>query len=230
MMRVLLLSAGRGERMRPLTDLLPKPLLEVGGRALVEHHLARLAAAGFTEVVINVAWHGEQVKARLGDGSAYGVSIAWSDEGPDPLETAGGIVHARALLGEKPFAVVNSDIWTDYPFERLALPGGKSAHLVLVPNPPHNPDGDFTLWPDDESGLMTCRSRSVIGDQGTLTFAGIAVYSPALFADLEPGKRPLAPILRAACDRGEVSGERHDGEWEDIGTVERLERLRQRLA
>ena len=229
--RALLLAAGRGERLRPLTDTTPKPLLEVRGRALIEHHVRRLADAGIRELVVNLAWHGEQIRARLGDGARHGVSIAYSDEG-EALETAGGIVHARALLGDAPFAVVNADVWTDYPFKRLALPEGRLAHLVLVPNPEHNPGGDFTLDRGEvrnpgHRGSGAPR-RDLPESSTTLTFSGIAVYSPALFATLAPGKRPLAPLLRAACDRGEVSGESFNGDWCDVGTPERLESLRTR--
>ena len=223
--RALLLAAGRGERLRPLTDTTPKPLLEVRGRALIEHHVQRLADAGIRELVVNLAWHGEQIRARLGDGARHGVSIAYSDEG-EALETAGGIVHARALLGDAPFAVVNADVWTDYPFKRLALPEGRLAHLVLVPNPAHNEGGDFLL---DNGAVRNPGQSRRKGAAPTLTFSGIAAYSPALFAMLDPGKRPLAPLLRAACDRGEVSGERFDGDWCDVGTPERLERLRKNV-
>lgn len=220
--RALLLAAGRGERLRPLTDTVPKPLLEVGGRALIEHHLVRLAAAGIGDVVVNLAWHGDRVRERLGDGRRYGARVAYSDEG-EALETAGGIVHARALLGDAPFAVVNADVWTDYDFARLALPDGKLAHLVLVPNPAHNRDGDFVL----EHGAVSNPGGSLReGSAPALTFSGIAAYAPALFADLAPGKRPLAPVLRAACERGVVSGELFDGGWCDVGTPERLDNLR----
>lgn len=222
--RALLLAAGRGDRMRPLSDTTPKPLLEVGGRALIEHHLLRLARAGFAEAVVNLAWHGDRIRQRLGDGAAYGLRIRYSDEG-EALETAGGIVHARASLGDEPFAVVNADLWTDYPFGRLALPPGRSAHLVLVPNPEHNEAGDFCLV--DGSVRNPAGSRR---DAATATFAGIAVYSPALFAGLAPGKRPLAPLLREAAARGQVSGELYDGEWRDVGTPERLAELRARFA
>ena len=220
--RALLLAAGRGERLRPLTDEVPKPLLEVGGRTLIERHIARLADAGITDIVINLAWLGAQIAQRLGTGSRYGVSITYSNEG-DALETAGGIVHARALLGDAPFAVVNADVWTDYPFARLVLPERKLAHLVLVPNPEHNPKGDFVLA---EGTVRNPDESRREGAAPTTTFSGIAVYSPALFDDLAPGKRPLAPVLRAACDRGEVSGELFDGDWCDVGTPERLEQLR----
>lgn len=213
MMRVLLLAAGKGERMRPLTEHTPKPLLEAGGRALIEHHLSRLAAAGFDVVVVNLARHGDLVRDRLGDGSTYGITITYSDEGDEPLDSAGGIRHALPLLGEAPFVVINADVWTDYPFARLALPVGCLAHLVLVPNPAHNPGGDFMFG---ETG-------------GKLTFSGIGVYSPALFAGLAPGERALAPVLHEAVARGQVSMERWDGEWMDIGTPERLEALTRML-
>lgn len=218
MTHAMILAAGRGERMRPLTDAMPKPLLEVSGRPLIVHHLERLAAAGIVSVVVNLSWLGAAIRERLGDGGAFGVSIRYIDEGPEPLETAGGIVNALALLGDAPFLVVNGDVWTDYPFERLALPPGRLAHLVLVPNPAHNPDGDFELGADGEVGC--------IGGAPTATFSGIGIYSPALFAGFEAGKRPLAPILREAAARGEVSGELWEGEWDDVGTPERLDELR----
>ncbi len=222
--RALLLAAGRGERLRPLTDEVPKPLLEVGGRALIERHLVRLAEAGITDIVINLAWLGSKIVERLGDGARYGVSIAYSDEG-DALETAGGIVHARSLLGDAPFAVVNADVWTDYPFKRLALPDDRLAHLMLVPNPEHNAGGDFVL---ENGAVLNPNESRREGAAPTLTFSGIAVYSPALFSDLTPGKRPLAPVLRVACDRGKVSGELFDGNWSDVGTPERLDDLRKK--
>lgn len=222
-MKVLLLAAGRGERMKPLTDTVPKPLLEVAGEPLIGHQLRRLAAAGLCDVIVNLSWLGGQIRERLGDGSGYGVAITYSDEGPEPLETAGAVVHARGLLGDEPFIMVNADLWTDFPFASLALPAGRKAHLVLVPNPAHNAAGDFTLEAD-----QTVRDRRVAptGAAPTLTFSGIGIYHPSLFDGLAPGKSPLAPLLYAAADAGQVSGERHDGAWFDIGTPERLEQLR----
>ncbi len=218
MKHAMVLAAGRGERMRPLSDDTPKPLLEVGGRALIEHHLDRLGRAGFGAVTINLSWLGAEIRERLGDGHRYGVTIRYVDEGPEPLGTAGGIVNALALLGTEPFLVVNGDVWTDFRFDRLALGTGERARIMLVPNPPHNPGGDFDL----KSG-----SQSAIGEK--LTFAGIGLYSPSLFAGVEPGKRPLAPILHAAAADGTLGLERYDGDWDDVGTPERLEALRRRV-
>ncbi len=219
-MKVLLLAAGRGERMRPLTDDRPKPLLEVRGRSLIVHHILRLAAAGFTEMMVNLSWKGDQIRAALGDGAAFGVDIVYSEEGSEPLETAGGIVHGLHWLGDAPFVVINADIWCDFPFEQLALPEGRLAHLVLVPNPEHNAAGDFVL----ERGMVLNPPPS---QKGSATFSGVGVYAPALFAELDAGKRALAPILREACSRNLVSGELYDGVWWDVGTPERLEALRQ---
>lgn len=217
-MKAMLLAAGLGKRMRPLTEHTPKPLLEVGGRALIEWHLDALAAAGITDVVINVSWLGEQIRARLGGGGRYGVSIAWSVE-EQPLETAGGIRKALRLLGDAPFAVINADIWTTYPFAALTdrLGGSDLAHLVLVDNPEHNAGGDFCL----EHGRVRggCHDR--------LTFAGISVLSPALFEGSGDGPEPLAPLLLHAIADGAVSGEHYRGDWCDVGTPQRLARLDQ---
>ena len=210
--KAMILAAGRGERMRPLTDTTPKPLLEVAGETLIERHLARLAAAGFREVVINVSHLGHLIEARLGDGRAWHVDIRYSREPGAPLETAGGIVRALPLLGAEPFLVVNGDIWTDYPFAALA--GCRAAaHLVLVANPAHHRAGDFDL----EGNTVRRRPQG-----GAWTYAGIGVYAPGFFAGLDDGPAPLAPLLFAACARGEVSGEVHAGRWLDIGTPERL--------
>lgn len=216
-MKALLLAAGRGERMRPLTDSVPKPLLEVAGEPLIGHQIRRLAAAGIREVVVNLSWMGQTIRDCLGDGSHYGVAIRYSDEGPQALETAGAVVHARAMLGHQPFLMVNADLWTDFPFASLSLPKGRLAHLVLVPNPEHNRRGDFVL--DGDSTVRGHRAAP------TLTFAGIGVYDMALFDGLAPGKSPLAPLLYAAADRGQISGERYDGKWFDVGTPERLKQL-----
>jgi N-acetyl-alpha-D-muramate 1-phosphate uridylyltransferase len=216
----MILAAGRGERMRPLTLSRPKPLLEVGGRALIEHHLASLAAAGFRSIVINLSWLGAQIREHLGDGSRFGVTIHYSAEGPEPLETGGGIRRALPLLGTGPFVVVNGDIWTDYSCAGLRgrLADGDLAHLVLVPNPDQHPDGDFVL----QDG------RIVEAVGARLTFSGIGAYRPELFAGHADGIFRLAPILRAAARDGRVSGERYDGTWVDIGTPERLAALNQR--
>lgn len=221
-MRAMILAAGRGERMRPLTDHTPKPLLPVGGKPLIVWHLERLARAGCRQVVINHAHLGEQIPAALGDGSAWGLDIRYSPEPPGALETAGGIARALPLLGHEPFLVVNGDIFCDWdPAAALALDmQGRLAHLVLVDNPPHHPAGDFALV----DGL--------VGNQeaGRLTFAGIGIYAPALFAGLDPDQpAKLAPLLRTAADAGQVSGERHGGRWVDVGTPERLRELDQEL-
>lgn len=219
-MRAMILAAGRGERMRPLTDELPKPLLPVGGQPLIAHHLAALSAAGVQDVVINHAWLGHKIEAALGDGSAFGLHIHYSAEGGTALETAGGICQALPLLGTQPFLVVNGDVLTDYPFSRLfhALASDKTAHLVLVPNPVQHPTGDFAL----AQGLATAD-----GDR-KFTFSGIAVYRPEFFQNVPAGPQKLAPFLRAAMLRGEVSAELYQGYWADIGTPERLEAAHQR--
>jgi len=213
--RAMILAAGRGERLRPLTDRLPKPLVAVGGRPLIEHHLHALARAGITEVVVNLAHLGAQIRARLGDGARFGLAIRYSDEGGRGLETGGGIHRALPLLGTEPFLVVNADVYTDYPFGALPLLApGDLAHLVLVDNPPHHPQGDFHL---DGAGRVHAEGAP------RLTFAGIGVYRPELFRDCAPGAFPLAPLLRAAMAAGRVSGEHYRGRWVDVGTRERLE-------
>ncbi len=219
-MRAMLLAAGRGERMRPLTDTLPKPLVQVGGRALIAWHLAALGRAGIREVVINLSWLGGQLRAALGDGRDFGVHISWSDEGPVALETGGGIFHALPLLGPEPFLVVNADIWTDIDFGRLHLPAGELAHLVLIPNPVHHPRGDFGLDGD----------RVVNRESTRLTYSGVGAYSPGFFAGCTPGRFPLLPLLNRAIASGRVSGEVHRGQWCDVGTAERLANLSARLA
>jgi MurNAc alpha-1-phosphate uridylyltransferase len=219
-MKVMILAAGLGTRMRPLTEDTPKPLLKAGGKALIVHLIEALAKAGFEELVINTAWLGEQIEDALGDGGDFGVSIEYSREGT-PLETAGGIRKARELLGDEPFIAVNGDIWTDYDFSRLKDYQLKGlAHLVLVDNPDHHENGDFML--DDEGR---------VADEGEpkLTFAGIGLYHPKLFYELDEGELKLAPILREAMGEGQVTGEKHDGHWVDVGTPERLEELDQML-
>jgi MurNAc alpha-1-phosphate uridylyltransferase len=216
----MLLAAGRGERMRPLTDTLPKPLVEVGGRALIAWHLLALARAGIREVVINLSWLGAQLRAALGDGSGFGVSIRWSEEGPVPLETGGGIFRALPLLGPEPFLVVNADIWTDIDFGRLRLEPEAHAHLVLIPNPAHHPRGDFALEGD----------RVVNADSGRLTYSGVGVYQPEFFAGCTAGRFPLLPLLNRAITAGRVRGELHRGQWCDVGTAERLASLSARVS
>ena len=211
-MKAMILAAGRGERMRPLTDHTPKPLLPAGGRPLIEHLIVALVDAGITELVINHAHLGEQVEATLGDGSRWGVSIRYSPEGK-ALETAGGIHRALPLLGDDPFLVVNGDIATDFRFATLLDRPIDLAHLVLVPNPEHHPRGDFGL----QDG------KAMDGGNIRYTFGGIGVYRPELFQDCVPGRFPLAPLLRSAMALGSVSGELHRGMWMDIGTMERLQ-------
>jgi len=217
----MILAAGRGERMRPLTLARPKPLLEAGGAPLIVHHLRALAAAGFEDVVINLSWLGLQVREALGDGSRYGLRLHYSEEGLEPLETGGGIFRALPLLGEGPFLVLNGDVWTDLDCARLRgrLAPGDLAHLVLVPNPAHNPAGDFVLE----------RGRIVEREGERLTFSGAGLYRAALFDGCTDGVFKLAPLLRAAARAGRVSGELHEGAWIDIGTPERLAELDSRL-
>jgi MurNAc alpha-1-phosphate uridylyltransferase len=215
----MLLAAGRGERMRPLTDALPKALVKVGGRALIAWHLAALARGGIRDVVINLSWLGGQLRDALGDGRDFGVSISWSDEGPVPLETGGGIFRALRLLGAEPFLVVNADIWTDIDFGRLQLPSEAHAHLVLIPNPPHHPRGDFGLDGD----------RVVARESERLTYSGVGVYSPEFFAGCTAARFPLLPLLNRAIAADRVRGEVHRGQWCDVGTAERLASLSARL-
>jgi MurNAc alpha-1-phosphate uridylyltransferase len=214
-MKAMILAAGRGERMGELTAQVPKPLLDVGDAALIEHHLKRLLASGFTEIVINLSYRGAQIRERLGDGARYGVSIAYSDEGEPPLETAGGIVQALPLLGAEPFVLVNADIFTDFDFRVLAMTAPVPA-LVLVPNPTHHPRGDFGM---DVDGFVTATAP-------LLTYAGIAMFEPAAFTALAPGRRPLKPWLDAAIARRELRAVAHAGVWLDVGTPERLEDAR----
>ncbi|TLY68176.1 MAG: nucleotidyltransferase family protein [Gammaproteobacteria bacterium] len=211
-MKAMLLAAGRGERMRPITDAVPKPLVRVGGKPLIVWHLLALARAGIREVVINLSWLGDQVPAALGDGRAYGVSIHYSDEGPVPLETGGGIFKAVPRLGPGPFLVVNADIWTDIDFTTLALEQGAHARLVLIPNPAHHPRGDFGLEGDLVVGRETDR----------YTYSGVGVYRPEFFDGCTAGKFPLLPLLNRAIAARQVRGQVHRGEWCDVGTAERL--------
>jgi MurNAc alpha-1-phosphate uridylyltransferase len=219
-MKAMILAAGRGERLRPMTDQCPKPLLFAGGRPLVEYHLDALAAAGVREVIINLGWLGDQIPPVLGDGSRFGLTIAYSRESWPALETAGGIIKALPLLGPDPFLVVNGDIWTDAPLADLRLSEGSLAHLVMVDNPPHHPAGDFAL-----KGAYLSRKA----ESGRLTYAGLGIYDPGLFEGLAPGPRPLAPVLGAAMDAGRVTGHHYPGAWLDVGTPARLEGLRRRL-
>lgn len=219
-MKAFILAAGRGERMRPLTDSTPKPLLKAGGEPLIVHTIRQLAKAGIAGLVINVSHLAGQIETFLGDGSAWGVKIHYARE-EVALETAGGIVNALPLLGDSPFILVNGDIWTDFDFSILANRslGEFLGHLVLVNNPPHHTGGDFCL----EDGTLITET----GER--LTYSGIGLYSPALFSGLAPGKRPLAPILREAISHSQLSGEKYTGEWVDVGSPERLRKLDERL-
>jgi N-acetyl-alpha-D-muramate 1-phosphate uridylyltransferase len=214
-MRAMILAAGRGERMRPLTDHTPKPLLQVGGKPLIVWHIERLARAGFTELVINHAHLGQQIETALGNGKQWQMHIRYSAE-QVALETAGGIANALPLLGDQPFVVVNGDVFTDIDYASLSLPTGKLAHLVMVDNPPQHAAGDFGL----KDGLV-CESA----DQ-RLTFSGVGVYHPTLFESLHRGQAAkLAPLLKAAMQQKLVTGQHHHGLWHDIGTPERLQQL-----
>ncbi len=216
----MILAAGRGERMRPLTDHAPKPLLTVGSRRLIEYHLGALVAAGITDIIINHAYMGQMIEATLDDGSQYGAHIRYSSEGT-ALETGGGIFKALPLLGVAPFIVVNGDIWTDYPFAMLPKNPQGLAHLVLVPNPTYHRSGDFSLHAGRVSGA---------NDEPKLTYSGIGVYRPEFFEGCVAGAFPLAPLLRRAMAAGHVTGEHYLGEWHDIGTPERLTALDRQLS
>ena len=215
-MKAMILAAGRGERMRPLTDHTPKPLLPVAGRTLIEHTILQLIAAGFNDIIINHAHLGQQIEDHLGDGQRYGASICYSPEGTQGLETAGGIINALPLLGDDVFLVVNGDIATDFPFAELKNQAVDLAHLVLVDNPEHHPQGDFGL---DNTGkvLENCTEK--------LTFSGIGLYRPELFINIPAGSSKLGPLLRQAMANQRVSGQKFAGFWMDIGTPERLQDL-----
>lgn len=221
-MKAMILAAGRGERMRPLTDHTPKPLLPAGGKPLIAWHLERLAAAGFRDIVINHAHLGQKIEAALGDGSQWGLCIRYSPEPPGALETAGGIANALPLLGEEAFLVVNGDIFCDWDFNRARSLADRAAHLVMVANPAHHAGGDFSLDGD--------RVRFAANSE-TFTYAGIGVFSPAFFADV-PKDRPLKlrPLLDAAIAADILTGERHSGRWVDVGTPERLAELDRELS
>jgi MurNAc alpha-1-phosphate uridylyltransferase len=225
--RALVFAAGKGERMRPLTDVTPKPLLAVRGKPLIEWHLEKLAAIGVTDVVVNISWLADCFEPALGDGSRWGLRLHYSHEGAEPLETGGGMLHALPLLGDAPFIAVNGDIWTDYDFGKLPAEPPGLAHLVLVDNPAHNPAGDFAI-----SG-----TRVLTAGDSRLTFSGVGVYRPALLEDwrciigatagveLVPPRFKLAPLLRAAMRADEVTGEHYRGAWTDVGTPARLAEL-----
>lgn len=219
-MKAMLLAAGRGERLRPLTDTTPKPLIEVGGRALIEWQIERLLRAGIREFVINLAHLGTQIEHRLGDGRRFGARISYSPEPPGALETGGGIRAALALLGDAPFVVANADVWIEYDFRTLRLRDGDLGQLVLVPNPSHHPRGDFALRD----------GRIVDGETSKHTFAGVAVYAPSMFADHASGRFALAPLLHAAAAAGRLGGTLFEGCWIDVGTPERLAETQLRVA
>lgn len=227
-MRALIFAAGKGERMRPLTERTPKPLLEAGGKPLIAWHLEKLAALGVREVVINTSWLAHCFEPALGDGSRWGLRLHYSYEGPEPLETGGGMHRALQVLGSDPFLLVNGDIWTDFDFARLPTAPRGLAHLVMVDNPPQHPRGDYTL---DDKGILHAAGES------TLTYSGIGVYRPELLdgwrevigdapgVDDNPPRFKIAPLLQAAMRRGHISGEYHSGHWTDVGTPERLQQL-----
>jgi MurNAc alpha-1-phosphate uridylyltransferase len=220
MTTAMVLAAGRGERLRPLTDRLPKALVEVGGVSLLERHLLRLARAGVQTVVINLGWLGEMIVERIGDGSRFGLEVVYSPEYANVLETGGGIRRALPMLGRAPFWVLNGDVYTDLMLPEVHLAPNCLGHLVLVPVPAHVSRGDFDL----------ADGRITKGDEPAWTFSGLALYRPEFFAGVEQGRFPLAPLLFAAAERGQLSGEVYRGRWEDVGTLERLERLNADLA
>ena len=216
----MILSAGRGERLRPLTDRVPKSLVEVKGQSLLQRHLENARKAGITDVVINLGWLGDRIRDYVGSGSAYGLSVRYSDEGDDVLETGGGIHKALPLLGEKPFLVVNADIYTDMPIPDITLADTAQGHLVMVPSPAYRDGGDF----DIEDGLVrNSQSQS-------LTFSGVALYRPELFKGCEAGRFSVVPILRGAADDGLLQGSVYEGLWADVGTPERLQALERQLS
>jgi len=215
-MKVMILAAGRGERLRPLTDRTPKPLLVVQGKPLIVHHLERLQSAGFMDIVINISWLGDKIKNHLGDGSRYGVQIRYSEEPPGALDTGGGILNALSLLGSEPFLVVNSDIYTDFPFGRLmsALKPGDLAHLIVVENPVDHPQGDFHLSADE---------RLFADGNPRLTYSGIGIHDPLFFNGCSPGRFPMLPLWQKAMRDKKVGGGFYPGMWSDMGTVRMLE-------
>jgi MurNAc alpha-1-phosphate uridylyltransferase len=219
-MRAMILAAGRGERLRPHTDTTPKPLLKVGQRRLIEYQIVALKKAGVEQVVVNVSWLAEKIRSVLGHGDRYGVEIIYSDESDRPLETAGGIVQALPMLGSEPFIVCNADVWTEFDYATLKPRKNCLAHLVLVANPAHHPEGDFSL-----------RGQQLVKrGKDALTYSGIGIYRAEFFAGLTLGKRALAPLLNAAIENNLLSGEIYRGVWYDIGTTSRLDQLKRYLA
>ena len=215
----MILAAGRGKRMRPLTDNTPKPLLQVGGRPLIEYHLVALSAAGINRIIINHAHLGEQIENALGDGNRWGVNIIYSPEPEGALETGGGIFRALPLIDTETFIVVNGDIWSEYDFSQLNCPATSLAHLVLVDNPPHNPTGDFSM----------IDGRAADAGSQRLTFSGIGAYRAGLFASCSSGSFSLTPLLRMAMEENRVTAEHYCGHWTDVGTPERLSILDRKL-
>ncbi len=217
-MKAMILAAGFGSRLRPLTETTPKPLLQVGGKPLLQYHLERLAAAGITDIVINTSWLAEQIEDYFGDGSRCGVHIQWSREA-QPLETGGGIAKALPMLGSEPFLLINGDVWTDFPLHSISLDEDADAHLVMVTNPEHNPCGDFAV-----------ANRRVSYDPGPhYTFSGISLFRPQLFSDFQDDCFPLRDVMRPAILSGRVTGAVYTGQWWDIGTLERLNLLNNKL-
>jgi len=219
-MKAMILAAGRGERLRPLTDNIPKPLVAVAGRPIIEYTIQALEEAGFKDLIVNLAHLGNKIEMVLQDGSRFSVNISYSREGPVGLETGGGIFHALPLLGNDPFTVVNGDIFCDFPLQTLIKKPPRLAHIILVPNPKHNPSGDFSI---------TDNGTVYVGGNQNYTFAGIGSYQPKLFEGCKEGTYPLAPILRQAMERGDVSGEIYQGLWTDLGTLERINALEKKL-
>jgi MurNAc alpha-1-phosphate uridylyltransferase len=218
-MKAMILAAGRGERLRPLTDEIPKALVEVAGKSLLEHHLERVRAAGIESVVINLGWHGERIAERIGSGERYGLEVIYSDEGEHILETGGGIYKALPSLGANPFLVINADIYTDMPVPDIELAADRLGHLVLVPTPDYSEHGDF--------GLVDGLIRRV--DTPDYTYAGLAVYRPEFFAGCEPGRFSIVQFMFAAADAGRLAGSVYTGMWADVGTPERLAALREKI-
>jgi N-acetyl-alpha-D-muramate 1-phosphate uridylyltransferase len=218
-MMAMILAAGLGERMRPLTNKTPKPLLKIAGKALIVYQIEALVSAGVKKVIINTGPLGEQIHENLGNGNSFGIQIEYSDEGDAPLETAGGIIKALPLLGEAPFIVTNADIFTNFDYRTLPKQLDSDAHLVLVNNPPHNPDGDFAL----ENGRITGKNTN------KLTYSGIGLYQAKYFDNCQPGPSSLAPLLHRSAEANALSGQHFTGDWIDVGTPERLKEINTHL-
>jgi len=222
----MILAAGRGERLRPLTDHTPKPLIQVGAHTLIEHHLIALSKSGIVDIVINLAHLGNQIRDCLGAGEKYGVRLSYSEEPAGALETAGGIRHALRLLGNEPFLVVNGDIRCAYDFSTARLQENRNMHLVMVNNPPHHREGDFWLDTSDETGLLRSKNSEELG-LSRVTFSGIGVYRPTVFDTLPAGRAPLAPLIQQQIAVNKVTAELFQGYWADIGTAQRLQAARE---